>query len=413
MGTQISSTRNSSLKAILIGSAAFVATTPGFAFAQTSDNDVVLDEIIVTSQKRSENLQDVPISITAVSGAQIQQARIGRLDELSTFVPNLQINQDVISDRISIRGVGSGEQAGFEQSVGTFVDGIYRGRGVQSRFAFLDVEAVEVLRGPQGTLFGKNTIAGALNITSAKPTDEFEGLFEANYDFTLESVTLNGFLSGPLSDTVRARVAFQTRDQEKGWVENGLSGDDYPDLEEYGIRGSLEWDVTPSTLLSLKYEYGEFDSNGAPFEHVVAGPFAPLGVEDRPDYSINSSNVDLITGQVDPVLDFGTLQLFEGHTEELSATLVHDFAAGGELTAIAAYSNYEYMRDIDADTAPIALLRFDDNEDFEQTSLEVRYASDTGGPLDYIVGAFYLNNDLIASGLTYANINTLFAQRRY
>ncbi len=134
-----------------------------------------LEEVIVTAQKRAQSLQDVPISVSALSGDKLDEVGLQRFDQLSTYIPNFNVTQTEIGDSINIRGLASGTQAGFEQSVGTFVDGIYRGRSVQSRFAFLDVELIEVLRGPQGTLFGKNTIAGAVNITSAKPTEEFEG----------------------------------------------------------------------------------------------------------------------------------------------------------------------------------------------------------------------------------------------
>jgi len=122
--------------------------------------DYALEEIVVTAQKRAESLQDVPISVSAMSAERLAQSGVQRFEDVSAYVPNFAISKDPIGDKINIRGIQSGNQAGFEQSVGTFVDGVYRGRGTQSRYSFLDVEAVEILRGPQGTLFGKNTIAG-------------------------------------------------------------------------------------------------------------------------------------------------------------------------------------------------------------------------------------------------------------
>jgi len=119
-----------------------------------------LEEVIVTAQKRAESLQDVPISVSAISGDKMSDAGIQSFGDLNNYVPSFSVVKDPIGDKINIRGIQSGNQAGFEQSVGTFVDGVYRGRGTQSRYSFLDVEAVEILRGPQGTLFGKNTIAG-------------------------------------------------------------------------------------------------------------------------------------------------------------------------------------------------------------------------------------------------------------
>lgn len=379
------------------------------ALAQENSEEEGLGIIVVTAQKRSQNLQDVPVSISVVTGDTINKLGTPRLDSLSTSIPNLQINQDTISDRISIRGIGSGEQAGFEQSVGTFVDGVYRGRGVQSRFAFMDIASVEVLRGPQGTLFGKNTVAGALNIASAKPTDILEGSFSVDYAPRFDQLELSGFLSVPLSESVRTRLAFQTRNIDDGWVSNSISGDHYPDISEWGARFTTEIDLGPNTLLSFKYEHGEWDNRGAPYEHLVAGPLAAVGVEDVRDFMIAQADINLLTGMSDPVQDFGTIQQSKGQTDEIRVSLEHEFGNGGILTAIGSYSSYDFQRAIDADISPIALVRFDDTEDQEQTTFEIRYVSDEGNILDYLLGAFYLNSDLVVDGTTPASIPTFFA----
>jgi len=370
---------------------------------------LTLEEVIVTAQKRQENLQDVPISVAAVDGDKISNARIQRLDELSGLVPNLQINQDSLSDRISIRGIGSGEQAGFEQSVGTFVDGVYRGRGVQSRFAFMDLAGVEVLRGPQGTLFGKNTVAGALNIRTAKPTEALEGSIAAAYDLDFEATEITAHVSGALTDSVRARIALQSRDQEEGWVKNALSGEDYPNVDEWAGRISLEMDLSVSTLLSLKYEQADWNNSGMPWEPIVAGPLAAVGVEGDLDLSINQADIDLSTGIADPVQDFGSLQVFGGDTQEFALTLVHDFDAGATFTTIASTSKYTFDRYLDVDFSPVSLVRFDDTEKYDQSSLELRYASNVNAPVSYIVGGFYQQSNLLATGISYANIGTFAA----
>lgn len=377
--------------------------------ADYSDTGRVLEQIIVTAQKRTQNLQDVPVSISVVTGDVILKAGSPRLDDLSTFVPNLQVNQDTISDRISIRGIGSGEQAGFEQSVGTFVDGVYRGRGVQSRFAFMDIEAVEVLRGPQGTLFGKNTIAGALNIRSARPTDDFEAAINAAYTPRFEQTEISGFISGPITDTFRARAAFQSRSMNEGWVRNAVTGRDNPDLSEWAGRIGADWDIGADTTLSFKYERAEWNNVGAPFEHVEAGPLTALGVEGDLDFSIVQSDIDPTTGLSDPVQDFGAIQAFKGNSDEARLSVEHEFGNGGTLSAIAAYSHYDYDRPTDADFSPVSLVGFEDGETQEQTTFELRYASDTGDALEYIFGAFYLNSDLRTEALSTASIPTFFA----
>src|SRR6476646_2020732 len=176
-----------------------------------------LTEIVVTATRREESLQDVPVSVNAVSAAQLRQDGVVRLQDLQ--LPSLTVQETGIGNNIFIRGIGSGINPGFEQSAGTYVDGIYRGRGQQSRAPMLDVSRVEILRGPQTTLFGKNSVAGAINVTTAKPTADPEGYLSASYDFALDEKQVEGALSGPLSDRVRGRVSGRWLSSD-GYVEN-------------------------------------------------------------------------------------------------------------------------------------------------------------------------------------------------
>jgi iron complex outermembrane receptor protein len=144
----------------LVRLAIALAAVPVPSLAQEAGVDI-LEEIIVTAQRREESLRDVPLSVEAVSGEKLQDVGIVRLDDLKSYVPNLQVTETGIANNFYIRGIGSGLNQGFEQSVSIYADGIYRGRGHQSRMPFLDLERVEVLRGPQPILFGKNAVAGA------------------------------------------------------------------------------------------------------------------------------------------------------------------------------------------------------------------------------------------------------------
>ena len=126
-----------------------------------------LEEIIVTAQKRAESLQDVALSITALDGAKIEAAGINSFGDLSAYVPNLSITENAVNTIIGMRGIGIGSNQSFEQSVGVYVDGVHYGKSRQIRTGLFDLQQVEVLRGPQGILFGKNTLAGAINVTSA------------------------------------------------------------------------------------------------------------------------------------------------------------------------------------------------------------------------------------------------------
>ncbi|BFM14015.1 TonB-dependent receptor [Maricurvus nonylphenolicus] len=386
--------------------------------ANASAESLALEEVVVTAQKRAESLQDVPISVSAMSGEKMAEAGIQRFEDFTSYVPNFSVARDAIGDKINIRGIQSGTQAGFEQSVGTFVDGVYRGRSVQSRYAFLDTEMVEILRGPQGTLFGKNTIAGALNIRSAKPTDEFESEISAGYNVDFDETELQGYVSGPLTDTLRARAAFLTREMEEGWVENVADGNDLSDSDEKAGRISLEWDASENTLVSFKYEYADFEVVGMPWDLRDGGPqdafLRALGDSGEDNYKTAMSNSAAVTqalglGATDPngVMDFGTNNLFEGTSQEAALTVEHDLSDGSTITAILAHSEYEFERFLDADFGPTNSLRFDDTEDFDQQSFEIRWASETGGEFETIAGFFYQQQDMTVDGLSYFHTDTL------
>lgn len=176
---------------------------------QAGAQSLQLEEVVVTAQKRTESLQDVPIAVTAISGDKIVEAGILGMEDLTAYVPNVQMFSSPgggSPGRIYIRGIGTGNLASFEQSVGTFVDGVYTGKFRQYLVPFLDVGSVEVLKGPQGTLFGKNTVAGAMIINSARPTDTLEGQLRAQYEMEYGSTEYVGVVSGPLTDRDRKSV---------------------------------------------------------------------------------------------------------------------------------------------------------------------------------------------------------------
>jgi iron complex outermembrane receptor protein len=195
------------------------------SFSALIAHAATLEEVIITAQKRTESLQDVPIFVAAISGEKLDEAGIMTMEAASLYIPNFNIQASTIGDIVSIRGIQAGIMAGFEQPIGTFSDGVYRGRGVQSRFSFLDVGMVEVLRGPQSTLFGKNTIGGAINITSAAPEDQFGSKLSVTYEPDSEESLVAGHVTGPLTDTLRGRLAFTANQMDDGWVTNDYYGE--------------------------------------------------------------------------------------------------------------------------------------------------------------------------------------------
>jgi len=388
------------LSAMLISSGVSLATSVP-AQAAPAPEVVQIQEMIVTSRAREEALQDVPISVSLVSGDMIDEGGIRNLEDLANSVPNFTVTQDPIGDKINIRGIFTSEVPSLEQSVSTFVDGVNRGRGTQARFAFLDLERVEVLRGPQGTLFGKNTVGGALNLITRKPTTDFAASFNAGFEPELEETTVGGFLSGPLSDTVRGRLAYAGSDQNEGFIENTFYGESTPTSRNNSVRGILDLDVTPKTLLRLRTEYQDFDFDGQPLALRSAGLLAPLlqsfGVKSG---SLTRTAIGQAPGGP---LDTGSNGTMEGDSQEVALTLEQGFESGASLEIVGAFSALDFKRRIDVDFSPLDLVGFDDSEDYEQTSFSLRFLSPDEGRVRYVAGLYYQQVDLELAALTSFN----------
>ncbi len=360
-----------------------------------AQDPTALGEIIVTAQKRAESLQDVPLAVSAVGGDKIAEAGIMKIEDLKNYVPTLFMTETAIGNNLSIRGIFSGVNPGFEQSVGTYVDGVYRGRPQQTRAPFLDLERVEVLRGPQSILFGKNSVGGALNITTARPTEEFDAMVSALYEPRYDEQEFSAHISGPFTDRFRGRLAARYRELD-GHIENATLGNsDEPAREETTVRGWLEFDVTENVTAALKAEFGEFDVVGRQIEitqelPAAAGPFtgatysqilAALGQ----DPSVLNNTADYVRSSNG---DFS-----DNDTEEF--VLQIDWQLGEKtLTAITGYSKYDFSELCDCDFTGGNVFNVAMGEEFDQTSQEIRLTSPTGGTLEYILGAYYESSDL-------------------
>jgi iron complex outermembrane receptor protein len=164
-----------------------------------------------------------------------------------------------------------GRNYGFEQSVGTFIDGIYFGRRQSSRSTFLDIERVEILQGPQSTLFGKNTVAGAINMSTAKPTEAFEARVEATIEPEFDAWSVTGTISGPLTETINARLVVK-EDETDGYMKNTLRGRDEAQEENTVARLSVNWQVSDDVNVLFKYEFGESETLGRHNAITIATP---------------------------------------------------------------------------------------------------------------------------------------------
>lgn len=377
-----------------------------------------LEEVIVTAQQRSESLQDVPISMVAMSGEAINEQAITKMEDFTMNMPAVTVAQNPIGNFLFIRGVGTGgANQGIEQSVAIFHDGIFMGRHQLSRAPFMDLDRIEVLRGPQSILFGKNTIGGALSLHTARPTDEFEGSVQALYGSYGET-EVNAVVSGPLTDTLRGRVAYRNY-QIDGYLDNVIEGGEAPEREDETLRVSLQWDATDNITVNAKYETSTFEQLGSITQlgRIASPPYNPQaalltqltqasvafltggdGIEELDDERavINDGGATLAALGVIPQGVPGFPNKVEGSDNEMELAHLNIEWALGEhtLTLISGYASYDYRDICDCDFSALPFIEVDATEDYEQFSQEIRLASPVGNRLEYIVGGYYHNADL-------------------
>ncbi|MEM9839371.1 MAG: TonB-dependent receptor [Pseudomonadota bacterium] len=381
------------MKAFLLrttmGVAASAVAASGLALAQDDD-----DIIVVTAQKREQNIQEVPVAVSVVSAETIQTADALTIESLQTLVPSVSFRKGTTNKNsaITIRGIGTISFSGaIEPSVSTVVDGVVLGRSGQAFTELYDIEQLEVLRGPQGALFGKNASAGVVNITTRRPTDTFEGLVQASI-YEDNEYRLRGRISGPLSDTVKGSITM-SKSQFDGHIFNVYNNENVNGYDKFGVRGMLQFDPTDTLSILAIAEYNESDDDCcADLEVRPSGrnpnsPAAPDGDFDLSqrliDHDFATHTRDENTGfslQVDKELDNGIL-----------------------LTSITAYREWANAEDREGDFTSIGgtfdtpvfgvPFQLHDNGALSTDTLtqEFRVTSPDGEKLDYVLGLFYMD----------------------
>jgi outer membrane receptor protein involved in Fe transport len=323
------------------------------------------------------------------------EAGIDRIENLAPYVPNLSMAENGIGTAIYIRGIGSGINAGFEQSASMYVDGVYYGRPQLSRAPFLDLERVEVVRGPQPILFGKNSIAGAISMITAKPTDEFEASMSMLYEPDAEELEGTAVVSGPLTDSLSGRLAVRYRETD-GYLDNIYLDDGEANREESTFRGTLQWDATADLRVTLKGEVGSFDVKGRNMEVISDNPSVnpafggmnyseiQVNVFGQPEAGLNVKQDQKRTSNGD---------FSDNDTENVTMTI--DYAMGDyTLTSVTGYVHYEFDEHCDCDFSSASVLSVPLDEEYDQFSQELRLTSPGGETLDYIAGLFYQTSEL-------------------
>ncbi len=370
-----------------------IALAPSFpVFAQ--NDSPALEEILVTAQKRVQNLRDVPVSVNAISSEKLESSGITSIERVADYIPSFNMTQTGIGTNIAIRGISSGVNQGFEQSAAQFVDGIHYGRAQLARAPFLDLERVEILRGPQSILFGKNSTAGAISITTAKPGDELEAKFTALYEPEHGEQDVRLVLSGPITETLGGRLAILESSID-GFIENTTLQRDESGDKNRVVRATLQWQPTDAWDITLKAEDGSFDSDGRNIE-VVKPVEIPDSTGNSTPYAKALQFFTAGKYLLDTTHDWKRQSNGDysyNDTENVTLTIERDI---GEhtLTSITGYNAYTYEELCDCDFTGASGFNILSDEDYSQVSQELRLTSSEDQTISYIGGLFFQSSSL-------------------
>jgi len=413
----------------LLGAALLLPATPAFAIETAAEAGASADsadegaagtavvaasaasfdgaEIIVSARRRDESAQDVPIALSVIGASQLEATGNYSLTQIQQIVPSLQVfSFNPRNTNINIRGLGSNvalTNDGLEKGVGFYVDNVYYGRPGQSQFDLVDLQQIEVLRGPQGTLFGKNTTSGAINITSRKPSFDPEFSGEAtvgDYGY----YQLRGSASGGLIDNLLAVRLSGSVTERRGFLYNDTQKERAQDYSNWSVRGQLL--LTPSADLEVRI-IGDFSRQK---QNHVLNVFADyFGTYENGAVIANNfaQRAARFPGYTFPTIDpFARRGEADGHYQSnmdgygVSGQIDWDVGAA-KLTSITAYRWWDWNPSNDGDSTSLPVITKAQQANRQrQFSQELRLASDTDGPIDYVVGAYYFWQVINGKGAT-------------
>ncbi|MCY4361969.1 MAG: TonB-dependent receptor [Gammaproteobacteria bacterium] len=366
------------------------ALAPGSAGAQSSrqHSDMVPlpEEVVVTARKREETVLDAPLSITALGADQIEARKLRGLTDLAVSMPNVALDEVGTARGISnfsIRGLGINSSIpSIDPTVGIFVDGVYIGSNTGAAFDTFNLESIEVLRGPQGILFGRNVTGGAILVNTRKPGDEFEARVRTALDGGGDgglNKYLMGSAGGPVGDSLSVGITAYYNDDD-GWFENKLTGDDFGALEQVMIRPVVVWRPTARMELVLRYQYSETEGDGSASQTHTNG----LGIDGKPANFDRDSHDFSIDGE----------GFQDSETHFVAAELNLEVGENGVVTNIFGYRSYESELLSDIDAQPVSLFHGGASQDIEQVSNELRYHGVFAERFNLTTGVYYFNNDI-------------------
>ena len=352
--------------------------------------------IVVTATKREQTLQDVPISVSVTTGETLERAAIRDLRDLQTVTPSLRVDtlQSPSQTNFIIRGFGNGaNNAGIEPSVGVFIDGVFRSRTAGQIGDLANISRVEVLRGPQSTLFGKNASAGVISIITREPQFEFGGSVSATYG-NYDQVIVKGDVTGPITDSV-AFALDGNYNRRDGYVEVVNLDERINERDRYAVRGQLLFDNSGPLHVRAIGDYSKIDELCCYAGNLIAGPTVPA--------------IFAVGGQIVPQDLFADRTFLnvlpENEIESYGGSIQADLELGAlTLTSITAYRELRSfaLQDVDFTSADVVTQAKD--QAIDTFTQELRIASDFDGPINFLLGGFYFNDGITETGnLTLGN----------
>lgn len=383
-------TSHISLTALALALATSSSTGYSQESAQNNNNpralSALLEEVVVTARKREESAQDVPLSVSAFGSDQLEALKVRDLTSLSVGLPNVALD-DVGTTKgtanFSIRGLGINSSIpSIDPTVGIFVDGVYMGVNNGIIFDTFDLESVEVLRGPQGILFGRNVTGGAVLLNTKLPGQEFEASARATLEGGGEGLNtyVMANISGPLSDSLAAKLSVYTN-QDDGWFKNEFTGEEHGESDTVMLRPSVVWDASDNVTVVARYEYSESENDGPAAQSHTNGEGLGSSVRnfdrDSHKFSINE------TGFADSRTNF------------FSTQIDWDVAFGdGTITNIFGWRDYDAKSRIDVDATALSVFHSDSFLKAEQYSNELRYSGTFNNNLSLTTGLYYFTNEI-------------------
>ena len=408
-----------------LGAPAYAQDTPAAPEQEESTYDT--NEVVITAQGRAQVLADVPLAVSAISAETLQQSGANDIRQLNQVAPSLLVSStgSEANGSARIRGIGTvGDNPGLESSVAVFIDGVYRSRSGIGLNELGEIERIEVLRGPQGTLFGRNASAGLINIVSKSPSSRFEAGAEATYG-NYDHLRLSGYLNVPLGETLAGRIdgVYVKRD---GFYQDVTNDTDINNRNRYFVRGQLQFE--PSSDLTVRligdYTKREEDCCGAVYVNSDINQFVG-GLNDPAQNNIVRVLRDLgqpMAAFTDPYsrdLYVSPGRSYAGTTEDWGASLQVDWDLGGaKLTSITAYRDYRSDQGSDTDYSYVDILyrAADGNSSrqFKTFSQELRLQGTAfNETLDWLIGGYYADEDLtVTDNLRFGNLYGRFATCR-